>query len=201
MRTCGITLRGFAVFLGLLVCPAPAAAEWQIKPFLGLTLGGGTTFLDFEKAAGTANVVYGVSGLLLGDFLGIEGDFGRAPGFFQRDLDEPLVLSSSATTLTGNVVFALPRRMAEYSLRPYVVAGAGLMHVAIENKLGVLPVSRTLGAMDLGGGVTGFLNERLGLSWEVRHFRSISGRQIRGVSVANEKLSFWRANMSVVIRY
>jgi opacity protein-like surface antigen len=200
MRTCGITWRGFAVFLSLAVWPAPAMAEWHIKPFLGLTFAGGTTFVDSEKAAGVPNVVYGASGLLVGDFLGIEGDFGRAPGFFQRG-NEDFVLNSSVTTLTGSFVVAMPRQMVQYSLRPYLVAGAGMMHVEIESKFDTFPVSRTLSAMNLGGGVTGFVNDRIGLSWEVRYFRSISAGDIRGVSVADEKLSFWRANMAVVVRY
>jgi hypothetical protein len=200
MRTCGITWRAFAVFLGLAAWPAPAMAEWHIKPFLGLTFAGGTTFVDLEKAAGIPNVVYGASGLLVGDFLGIEGDFGRAPGFFQTG-DVKLLLSSSVTTLTGNFVVAVPRRMVQYSLRPYLVGGSGLMHVKIEGKAGAFPVSRTLPAIDLGGGVTGFVNNRIGLSWDVRYFRSISAGEIRGVSVADEELSFWRANMAVVFRY
>ena len=56
-----------------------------------------------------------------------------------------------------------------------VFAGAGMMHVSIEGRLGALHVSRTLPAMDVGGGVTGFLNEHVGLNWEVRHFRSVGG--------------------------
>lgn len=201
MRTGGVSWRAVAVFLGLIVLPVPAIAEWHIKPFLGLTFAGGTTFVDPEKAIGTANLVYGVSGVLLGDVLGIEGDFGRAPGFFERG-DEEFLLGSSVTTLTGNFVLALPRRMAEYSLRPYLVAGGGLMHVKMDSTSGALPVSRTLPAIDLGGGVTGFLSDRVGLSWDVRHFRSIRGSgQIRGVSFADEQLSFWRLNMAVAIRY
>ena len=51
-----------------------------------------------------------------------------------------------------------------------------------------------------GGGATGFLNDRVGLSWEVRHFRSFNG-QAHGNSLGNEQLSFWRANMAVTFRY
>ena len=34
-----------------------AATEWQIRPFVGLTFGGGTTLVDPEHAAGSANIV------------------------------------------------------------------------------------------------------------------------------------------------
>lgn len=185
----------------LLLSPAPVVAEWQIKPFVGLTFGGSTTFVDVEHAAGRANLVVGVTGVLLGEILGFEADFGRAPGFFQSGSSR-LVLGSSATTLTGNIVIALPRRMAPYTLRPYFVAGVGLMHAEIEGSLGALRVSSTLPAIDLGGGATGFLTDRIGLSWDVRRFRSVAGKvQARGVSFGNEQLMFWRANMAVAIRY
>ena len=49
---------------------------------------------------------------------------------------------------------------------------------------GVLPVSSTLPAMDVGGGVTGFLSERIGLSWDVTVFpeprrEKSAGQQLR----------------------
>lgn len=200
MRRRCLALALFAVVL-VLGRPAPARAEWQIRPFIGVLFSGGTTFVDLEDAAEHPNFVYGASGGLLGEVFGIEGDFGRAPGFFQTG-GQGLLLDSSVTTLTGNVVFALPRRMAEYSLRPYVVAGAGLMHVQIDGRLGALQISRTLPAMDVGGGVTGFLSERVGLSWDVRRFRTLrSSREASGASFGNERLAFWRANMAVALRY
>ena len=65
-----------------------------------------------------------------------------------------------------------------------------------------LNVARTLPAIDVGGGATGFLTDHVGLSWDLRYFRSISGNtQLRGLSVAAEQLSFWRANMALAIRY
>ena len=190
---------GFAAVALVLAASSPASAEWQIKPFFGVTFGGGTTFVDLEQAAGHPNPVIGVSGLLLGDLFGVEADFGHAPGFFQRG-DQHLVLDSSATTLTGNVIVAMPRRLAEYSLRPYFVGGAGLVAVRIDTAGSALNISRSLQAMDLGGGVTGFLTKRIGVSWDVRYFRSIDRTFESGLSFGSEQLSFWRANMSVAIR-
>ena len=128
-----------------LLAPAPAAAEWQVRPFIGFTFGGATTFVDPEKAIETQNAVIGVSGGWLGEIFGLEADFGRAPGFFQTDeppdsaAAEPDLLTSAVTTLTGNVVIALPARMAGYGLRPYFSGGAGLMHV---DTVGQLQISR-----------------------------------------------------------
>jgi hypothetical protein len=57
-------------------------------------------------------------------------------------------------------------------------------------------------AVDFGGGVAGFLTERIGLGWDVRYFRTIRGGTVEsGSSIdATERLSFWRANMALVIR-
>jgi hypothetical protein len=186
--------------LSLLLAAAPrASAEWQIKPFFGVTYGGTTTFVDLEHAAGHSNPAIGITGVWLGEVFGIEADFGRAPGFFERN-NQGLVTGTSATTLTGNIIVALPRRLAEYSLRPYFVGGAGAMFVHIDDAYGDPLIARSLKAMDLGGGVTGFLTKRIGLSWDVRYFRSIDRTFESGLSLGSEQLSFWRANMAVAIR-
>lgn len=188
-----------------LLSPAPAAAEWQVRPFIGFTFGGATTFVDPETAIGTQNVVLGVSGGWLGDIIGFEGDFGRAPGFFQTDdppIPEAAAVTSAVTTLTGNVVIALPRRMAGYGLRPYFSGGAGLMHVDTVTRLQALDVHRTLPTLSLGGGATGFLTSRVGVNWDVRRLNTLRGEgETLGNSLGREQLSFWRATMAVALRY
>jgi hypothetical protein len=92
--------------------------------------------------------------------------------------------------------------LAQYTLRPYFVGGAGLMHAQIDHFFSVLPLSSTRPAMDLGGGATGFLTNRYGVNWDVRYFRNIGGRDASaGVSIGPEQLSFWRASMALAIRY
>ena len=191
-----------------LLAPAPAAADWQVRPFIGFTFGGATTFVDPEKAIGSQNAVIGVSGGWLGEIFGLEADFGRAPGFFQTDQPpdlvaaEPYLLSSAVTTLTGNVVVALPARMAGYGLRPYFSGGAGLMHIDTVGQLQILEVHRTLPTLSLGGGVTGFLNSRVGLNWDIRRLSTLRREgETMGNSLGREQLSFWRATMAVALRY
>jgi hypothetical protein len=186
--------------LALLVLPAQAWAEWHIKPFLGMTGGGGTSFVDLERAAGRPNIAVGISGVLLGDLIGIEVDAGHMPGFFQTG-DQQLLAGSAVTTLTGNIVLAAPRRLTQYTLRPYVVGGAGLMHARGDYILSALSFADYLPAMDAGGGVTGFLTNRIGLSWDVRYFRSIGQKTEGTVVVEGQQLSFWRVNMALAIRY
>lgn len=189
----------------LLLFPAAASAEWQFKPFIGVTFGTSSTFVDLEQAypegaPGKKNLSMGVSGAWLGNIVGFEADLGIQPGFFERGEQEN-ILSSGLTTLTGNVVLTLPRRMTRYVPRPYFVGGAGLMRVRVEPQLfDELRVSETLPALDIGGGVTGFLTSYVGVSWDVRYFRSLGGSDGSGVTFGRERLSFWRAIMAVAIR-
>jgi len=185
----------------VLLAAAPAAAESQLKPFVGLTLGGSTTFVDTDRVAGNTKFNFGVSGTLLGEVVGVEADVGHLPGFFTAGNTVP---TSGVTTLTANVIVAMPRRLARYTLRPYVAGGAGVMHVHIEfAPVGALPiVSSTLGVVDVGGGVTGFLTNHVGVSWDVRRFGSVGGTdRMQGVSFGAEQLSFWRATMAIAIRF
>jgi hypothetical protein len=193
-----------ALMLGLIVLvPAPAAAEWQIKPFFGLTFAGETTFIDLEQAAGERHRTFGVSGVLLGEVFGAEVDFAHAPGFFQFG-EATAVQHSSMTTLMGSVVVALPRRVVEYSLRPYAVAGAGMMRVRIDEFFDVFPVADSQLALVFGGGVTGFFSDRFGVSWDLRRFSRVPGDEAPGISPDDPnvaELSFWRATMSFAFRY
>jgi hypothetical protein len=189
----------------LVLIPVQVSAEWHVKPFLGVTFGGGTTLSDFEQAVGEPNVVFGGTVTRIGEMIGFEGDFGWAPGFFESDDPPPLatdVARSSVITLTGNVVIALPRRLAEYTLRPYIAGGFGLMRVRIDDAAGLLPLSTNLPTINIGGGATGFLTERIGLSWDLRYFRNVGGKvPPPAATFFAPRLSFWRANMALTWRY
>jgi len=188
----------------LLISARIDAADRQIRAFVGATFGGVTTFVDPELAVGKANPAIGASAVFLGEVFGTEVDVADAPGFFQSG-DQHLVVGSRVTTITGNVVVAAPRRWTEYSLRPYVVGGAGLMRVRTTTSFNVFDVSSTIPAIDVGVGVVGFLTNRVGVCWDVRRFQSV-GSNIGNVGLSisesgEEHLSFWRATMAVAIRY
>ena len=80
---------------------------------------------------GKPHLALGVSLVTLGEVFGVDIDLADAPGFFESG-DRHLVLGGRVTTVTGNVVIAAPRRLTEYSLRPYFVGGAGLMRVCTD---------------------------------------------------------------------
>jgi hypothetical protein len=184
----------------LLVCSANAFAEWQARPFLGVTFAGTSTFVATSEAAGTPNVVIGGNASLLGDVIGVEADLGWGPGFFAAG-DQQLVRGNSVMTLTGNATIAMPRHLTRYTLGPYFVVGGGLMHAHIDQIENALAVSTTMPAIDIGGGVTGFLTEKIGLNWEARYFTSVGEGKVRGLSFGPEHISFWRASMGLVLKY
>lgn len=191
------------VWLGLLVRPAPAMAEFQVKPFLGLTFGAATTLVDPAQGTESRHVAIGISAVFLGDIFGVEAEVSQVPKFFQRS-DADLALRSVVNTVTGSVIIAMPRKVSGYSLRPYAVAGFGLLHVSKDTALsgGAFDVATNMGAVNLGGGVTGFVTDRIGLGWDVRYFRRVTGGpdSSTGLVFGETQLSFWRASMSVVVR-
>ncbi len=188
------------VALALLSCPQTARAEWQAKPFGGLTFGGGSPFVDLDRVQGTPKLNLGVSGLWLGEVVGIEADVATTSGFFSGDAKR--VLRSHVATVSGNVVIALPKRIAQYSLRPYVVGGLGFAQVSFTDGVKTYDYSHVLPAWDLGGGATGFISDTVGLNWDVRLFRTLRPERPNstGAVIEEKKLSFWRATMGVSIR-
>jgi hypothetical protein len=195
-------LRPAALALLLLAPGRPAAAaDWQIRPFIAVTFGGRTTLVDLENAADKHHAMIGVTTAILGDIIGVDVDLAHGPGFFESG-NRHLVLQSSVTTLMGNIVVAAPRHLTEYTLRPYLVGGLGLMRVDVLDDFDVLPIADSFLAYDIGGGAIGFVTNRVGVCWDVRRFRNVvrSG-QTRGVSVDTERLSYWRASMALAIRY
>jgi hypothetical protein len=190
------------VLAGVLsACARAGAADRQVRPYVGATFGGGTTYVDPESAVGKPHPAIGASAVFLGEVFGAEVDVADAPGFFESG-DKHLVQRSHVTTIAGNVVIAAPHRLTEYSLRPYFVAGAGLMRVSTTTAFGVFDVSRVRPAFDAGVGVVAFLTNRVGLSWDIRRFQSVGGGgEEAGLSFGGAHLSFWRAAMAVVFRY
>jgi hypothetical protein len=195
-------LKTLVLMAGLLLLSGRTYAEdRQIRPFIGATFGGATTFLDLDHVVGEPNRAIGASAVFLGELFGVDIDVADAPGYFESD-GKHLVFSSRVTTISTNVVVAAPHRRTEYSLRPYLVGGGGLMRISMTTSLNVFDVSSVIPAFDVGAGVVGFLTNRTGVCWEIRRFQSVgSNAGNTGLSLGDERLSFWRATMGVVIRY
>jgi hypothetical protein len=203
---CATSRTGWAVLSAgilLLSSAQTSAAERQARGFIGATFAGTTTIVDPEDAATRPSISLGGSLVFLGEIFGAEGEVADSPGYFEAG-NRNLVNYSRMTTFTGNVVIAAPHRLTEYALRPYVVAGAGLMRLRTTTAQNVFNVATSVPVFDIGAGALGFLTDRVGISWELRRFQDI-GKNISnepGLSFGKEQhLTLWRVTMAIVFRY
>ena len=122
------------------------------------------------------------------------------PGFFENNDSGPgLVVSSRVTTLTGNVLAALPLSVTRESLRPYVTGGLGLLRASVDDLIGLNESGNWFG-MQVGAGAIGFLTNRTGVRFDLRYARTFS-RDNTLLGERQAKLSFWRAAFGVALRY
>jgi hypothetical protein len=185
----------------LAVRATPAHADFLFTPFVGTTFGGDTNLFTFGRTPGNKKFTFGASYAWLSDsVLGVEASAAHTPHFFESGSGS-LFLTSGVTTLTGSVIAAVPQAITGYSLRPYLVVGVGLLHLARRDVAEFQTLDSNLLALNLGGGAIGMLSNRTGLQFELRHFRNLSFDDSTTTSGQSTRISFWRATVGVVIRY
>jgi opacity protein-like surface antigen len=193
-----------AVLCALAFCllPIPAAAEWHFMPWVGLKFGTGGDFVDPDQALGRRKTAWGTTVRFQSDgILGVETDVGYVPGFFQADRAVFNVTGSSVITLMGNVVLATPLSLTGDSLRPYFSGGVGLLRTRADTVRDIYPeLNRNMFGFTLGGGAVGFLSPRTGVRWDLRYFRNVGGEGGDPLALGSTWISFWRANISLVVR-
>lgn len=193
---CVLTLGAF------LACTSGASADWLFVPHIGAVFGGNTTIVDLDQGAGSKTFTFGGSAAwITSGIIGFEGDVGHAPHFFERGAGSDLVLDSSVTTATGSVIVTMPLSVTRESLRPYLVGGVGLMHASSSDAARLFSFDSNLLAMNLGGGVIGFLTPFTGVRFDLRQFRNLAPDNSATTTSGGTRLSFWRASAGVVIRY
>jgi hypothetical protein len=183
----------------VLTAPRIAAAEWQFTPMVGLTFAGNTNIVLNDASLRTHKDFGGAVSLLGGGLLGVEAVSIYTPGFFQPDSFN-LVKSSRTFTLMGNAVLTVPRRWTEYSLRPIVSGGFGLMHASVLDVSDLLPVRSNMAGFNVGGGAVGFLSKRTGLRFDVRYFSSLHRTEQGPIAFGRAHLSYMTASIGLVLR-
>ena len=186
-------------------------------PFYGWDLKGTTTLVDLEYGGrDRTKPTLGGSVLLMGNLVGIEGDYAFIPRFFnnpecRRQAPRPdrcrsvgpLVIDSHVQTLTGGLLVAAPVAVTRESLRPYLAAGVGWIdasaeYVAVSE---LLSFNRNLVALNFGGGAIGMFGDRTGLRFDLRRFTNIDRDEPRGTEVESARVTFWRATVGFILRY
>lgn len=191
-----------AALLSTFLSPSAARADWLLVPHIGAVFGGKTTIVDLDQGAGSKTFTFGGSvAWLTSGILGLEADVAHTSRFFERGSSSGLILGSGVTTLTGSVIAAMPISITRESLRPYVVGGVGLMHAASDDARGIFSFDSNLLAMNVGGGVIGFVTPFTGVRFDLRHFRNLAPDGSATTLSGSTRLSFWRASAGLVIRY
>lgn len=167
---------------------------------MGGALSSKTTLIDLERSPQTTRPMLGVSGAWLSDgILGIEGSAVYSPGFFQRS--NTLLIGSHLRMASGTVILAAPLQLTRESLRPYVTAGVGSIHVGLEDVLGLFTQSRSMPAFVVGGGALGFVTRTTGVRFDVRRVQSLDRVTSRLTGTTQTSLSFWQASLGIALRY
>lgn len=194
------------------VAPRSASADWVLTPFVGWNFGGSAD-VSGNGGASTVNrfahkANFGASAAYMGKgIVGGEVDFGYSPNFYANTTSTGFQFANSSTnvtTLTGNVIIGIPIGSSyAQSVRPYAVAGVGLLRSRVGDAAGLFDVSsKNDFGFDLGGGLMGFVHKNVGLRGDVRYFRGFKGApssSATGLALGN--FQFWRASAGVTFKF
>lgn len=189
--------------------PTQASADWLFTPFIGGNWGGSATFSDdhsdfedeFER-----KVNFGASlAWMGGGIAGFELDFGYSPNFFQStegDADFEYG-DNNVTTLMANVVLGAPAGgQAGRGIRPYASGGVGVIKHRIGDAGDLFDVNSTNWGFNVGGGVSGFFSDNVGIRGDVRYFRSLQDNEPDDeFDVSLSDFRFWRGTVGIVFRF
>ena len=209
LRTCLVV--SAVVLATSTVVPRSASADWVLTPFVGWNFGGSAD-VSGNGGLSTKNrfahkVDYGVSAAYMGHgIFGAEADLGYSPGFYTNTAKTGFQFGSGSnvTTLTGNLIVGIPVG-GEHSaaIRPYGVAGVGLVRSNVSDAAGLFDVSsKNDFGFDVGGGLMGFVNPNVGIRGDVRYFRGFKGApagSATGLALGN--FQFWRVGLGVSFKF
>lgn len=176
-----VRLRLALTIVGVLFAASAAAQPGlytgMLTAHIGAAAGGGV---------GGTSVTPGASmSVTDGNGVGTELDIGNT-----RDIDDAQFLSSGVTSFTVNALGMWPKSW----VRPFVVAGVGLLRVRAELADTNLDDNRTDWAFDVGGGVLFMLNDIFGVRGDVRYFRYMQ-RQIDLPVGQDGAFDYWRTSI------
>ncbi|HWI16664.1 MAG TPA: hypothetical protein VNT81_02875 [Vicinamibacterales bacterium] len=184
----------------LLAAPGVARADVFFVPFAGIKFGGSTSIVDLELAANKKALTLGASAIkLTNSIIGYEIDFGSVTGYFENGDLGLIKPGSYVIDLTGNVLLSLPPGATRGGLRPYLVAGGGLIHAEAEDVFEVFQIRRTVPAITLGVGAVGLLTNNVGVRFDVRHLRSLSKDASFGL--VGRRIAYSRFTLGLLLRF
>jgi opacity protein-like surface antigen len=171
------------VALIVTVMPASAHADIVLSPFAGIHFGGDAPDKPFTL---------GGSVTFVGRSLGLEIEASRTNDFFGDNTADVSLLTAA---LVGGA--DLPGT----GIKPYFLAGAGLLRTNIEFGDILDDTSYNNFAILLGGGLNAYITDHVGLRGDVRYMRRLERQSGVGVIPIASNFDFWRATVGVNIRF
>ncbi len=177
----------------LVLAAAPARADWLITPYLGSAFGGATT---------SQHVIYGASATWMSHgIVGVEIDGSIAPDLLDEDDGVILgIADSNVTTVMGSIVLGAP--LGEPGVRPYAVAGAGLIRSRVSDADDIFDLDDNSFGINVGGGVYALVRKNLGLRADLRYFRGVRDtNSSNDIDLELGSFDFWRASVGATFRF
>lgn len=195
-----------SLLLAVLLVPgdasADASADGYVSPFLGANFGGSVGTPLREAARDRNRATFGVAlGAMGGGIFGVELDVAYTANFYTQG--EAPGTGSNLLTLVPTIIVGIPIGGQQGAgLRPYLVAGAGMLRRDVH--LGSLAsVTRSDLAYALGGGVMGFFSDRLGVRGDLRYYRNfqVDDVGLRSVDFTRGTFNVGRASIGLIVRF
>ena len=184
------------VVVAMIGTAQPARADWLLIPFAGVTAGGRTGYFDPDAAVSRTKPVVGVAVTRTWRRFAAEGELALVPNFFTAG-DGQLITSSSLLSLSGNAIVNLPSLAG---LRPYAVAGAGVVRVQMEHTADIFSVSEWRPVLNVGAGLLVPVAGRLSLRGDARY--TVSRRRDgaeSSIGFGQTYVDFWRVTAGLAI--
>jgi opacity protein-like surface antigen len=179
--------------IGFMATAAPARAQGFISPLIGYDFGGDAKCRLITNCE-DERLNIGVSIGAMGNILGFEEEIAYAPDFFGSGIG----LESNVLTLMSNVML-VPKIGP---VRPYVLAGIGLMKSHVElTTSSLFETSNNTFGWDMGGGVMVLFGDHFGVRGDLRYFRSFNDFEVLGITLENSQLNFGRGSAGVVLKF
>ena len=188
-----IALSTVSASLLLVMTAAPARADWLITPYLGSAFGGDASSQHVTYGASAAWMSHGI--------VGVEFDGSIAPDLLDEDDGVILgIADSNVTTAMGSLVIGAP--FGEPGIRPYFVAGAGLIKSRVSDASNLFDIDENSFGINVGGGVHVFVTDKVGIRGDVRYFRGLRDKDNSdGVELELGGFDFWRASVGATFRF
>ncbi len=154
--------------------PARARAESYFNPWAGVYFGSGGTSVSLnDKGLASFGAAFGDTGSKIGGEIMV----GYSPDFFGP--------GTNVLDVMGGFTAGPQIGRSEYSARPYVAAGVGLLRNNVDD-------ANNFG-FNVGGGVLIYFSTHLGVRGEARYYRVVNGSNLGN-------FYFTRAQFGILIR-